>query len=116
MRAKRSLCQKLSTEAPFTGSTAGRTAGAPSPTQGAMTGEGEPCDGRVSGRVSERGYWYVHGQLSSSYSAFRYQCYSFFHYQVICREAWYTSFLYEDSYGSYLTWGIDAYMFYMLQS
>ena len=65
---------------------------------------------------SERGYWYVHGQLSSSYSAFRYRCYSFFHHQVICREAWYTSFLYEDSYGSYLTWGIDAYMLYMLQS
>ena len=33
-----------------------------------------------------------------------------------CREAWYSSFLYEDSYGSYLTWGPDTYMFYMLQS
>ena len=40
--------KELSTEAPFTCSTVGRTAGAPSPTQGATTGEGEPCDGRVS--------------------------------------------------------------------
>ena len=54
--------------------------------------------------------------MVNSHPAFRYRCYSFFHFQVICREAWYNSFLYEDSYGSYLTWGPDTYMFYMLQS
>src|SRR6185503_15468397 len=109
MRAKRSLCQKVSSTS---GSMAGWTAGAPSRTQGATTGEGEPHDGRGS----KRGYWYIHGQLLSSYDAFRYRCYSFFHFQVICRAASYTSFVYEDSYGSYLTWGPNTHMLYMLQS
>src|SRR6185295_12049111 len=122
MRAKRSLCQKLSTEAHVagststSGSTAGRTAGAPSPTQGATTGEGEPRDGQVSGRGSQCGYWYIHGQLLSCYGAFRYRCYSFFHFQVICRAASYSSFMSEVSYGSCLTWGPDTHMLYMLQS
>ena len=93
LRPAGALCQLLPSEG------AGGTAGAPSSAQGASTGSGEP-----------RGYWCVHGQLSSSYSAFRYRCYSFFHFQVICRAASYTSFLYEDSYGSYLTWGPDTQM------
>ena len=63
---------------------AGGTAGAPSLAQGATSGEGEPRYGRVSGRGSERGYWYVHGQFLSSYSAFRYWCYEFLHYKVFC--------------------------------
>src|SRR6185436_20009766 len=113
MRAKRSLCQKLSSTSE---STAGRTTGAPSPTQGTTTGEGEPLDGQVSGRGSQRGYWYIHGQLLSSYGAFRYRCYSFFHFYVICRVASYSSFVSEVSYGSYLTWGPDTHMLYMLQS
>jgi hypothetical protein len=37
------------------------TAGAPSSAQGAITGQGEPRDGRVGGRGSQRGDWYVHG-------------------------------------------------------
>ena len=48
MRTKRSLCQKLSTEVPFTGSTAGRTAGAPSLTQ-------SPTEPRNHHR------WFTHG-------------------------------------------------------
>ena len=28
----------------------------------------------------------------------------------------FAGFLYEDSYGGYLTWGPDTYMLYMLQS
>src|SRR6185437_7671985 len=58
--------------------------------RGATTGEGEPCDGRVSGRVSERGYWYVHGQLISSYGVVRYWCYAFLYCTVFCRASWYS--------------------------
>jgi hypothetical protein len=36
-------------------------AGAPSSAQGAITGQGEPRDGQVGSRGSQRGYWYVHG-------------------------------------------------------
>jgi hypothetical protein len=46
------------------------TAGAPSSAQGTIPGQGEPCDGRVGSRGSQRGYWYVHGQYSPCYSAF----------------------------------------------
>jgi hypothetical protein len=49
------LRQRLSSEG------AVRTAGAPSSAQGAISGQGEPRDGRVSGRGSQRGHWYVHG-------------------------------------------------------
>jgi hypothetical protein len=72
------LRQRLSPEG------AVRTAGAPSSAQGAIPGQGEPRDGRVSGRGSQRGYWYIHGQYSPCYGAFRYWCYAFLHYLVFC--------------------------------
>jgi hypothetical protein len=37
------------------------TAGVPSSAQGTIIGQGEPRDGRVDGRGSRCGYWYVHG-------------------------------------------------------
>ena len=51
--------------------------------QAGQQGESEPRYGRVSGRGSQRGYWYVHGQFISSYSAFRYWCYAFLHYSLL---------------------------------
>jgi hypothetical protein len=53
--ASRDTTQRLSLEG------AVWTAGAPSSAQGSLSGQGEPRDGRVSGRGSQRGYWYVHG-------------------------------------------------------